>query len=558
VPGPGPLRDGLASVATVARNRGLRDLNAGWAGSITGEYLTLTALGVYGFGASGATGVGLIAVAQMLPALLVAPFAALLGDRLRRERVLALTEVVRATASVLAAVAVMSGAGPWAVFVLAGVLGASRTAYYPAQSGLIPLLARHPHEITACAASLNLIKNVANLAAPALAGLLLLWWPLATVFGVAAAAFLASAATAAFRLPSTAGLRAHVRRAGGRRELSRGFAAARRDPSVRTPLALCAAQGLGRGAINVLVILLPLGLLGLGDSGAGFYSALIGLGGIAGVVGSLAVAGRRALAVPMAIGLVAMGAPYLLPALAPVAWAAAAALLVAGFGNGVMGVTGMSLLVRESRDDVLSRIMGVQELLRAGGIIVASLGVPLLSEAVGLRTALVVLGAGLTAWGLAEIPAARRLDGAAREPSPETALLADSLLFRRLLPVALDRVSRRMIRERVEAGRELIREGEVGDRVYLAVEGRFEVTAAGRPLGVLGRGDVFGEIALLGDGLRTATVRAAVPGEVLWLDRGEFLSAVLGHPVASIDARALAGARLARGAASLDDAPTAP
>ena len=84
------------------------------------------------------------------------------------------------------------------------------------------------------------------------------------------------------------------------------------------------------------------------------------------------------------------------------------------------------------------------------------------------------------------------------------------------------------------------------------------MTAAGRPLGVLGRGDVFGEIALLGDGLRTATVRAAVPGEVLWLDRGEFLSAVLGHPVASIDARALAGARLARGAASLDDAPTAP
>ena len=349
-----------------------------------------------------------------------------------------------------------------------------------------------------------------------------------------------------------------MRRAGGRRELSRGFAAARRDPAVRTPLALCAAQGLGRGAINVLVILLPLGLLGLGDSGAGFYSALIGLGGIAGVVGSLAVAGRRALAVPMAIGLVAMGAPYLLPALAPAAWTAAAALLVAGTGNGngVMGVTGMSLLVRESRDDVLSRIMGVQELLRAGGIMVASLGIPLLSEAVGLRTALVVLGVALTVWGLAEIPAARRLDRAAREPSPETGLLADSLLFRRLLPVALDRVSRRMTRERVEAGRELICEGDVGDRVYLAVEGRFEVMAAGRPLGVLGRGDVFGEIALLGDGLRTATVRAVVPGEVLWLDRGEFLSAVLGHPVASTDARALAGARLARGAASLDDAPT--
>ena len=534
----------------MAGNPGLLRLNIGWAGSISGEYLTLTALGVFAFGADGAAGVGLIAAAQMLPVLAIAPFTAALGDRFRREHVMALAELMRAVTALLAAAAVIGGADAWVVYALAAVLGAGRTAFYPAQTGLIPLLSRDPSEVTAGAATLNLTKNVGNLAAPALAGLLLLAWPVSAVFLAGAAAFLWSALVAALRLPSTAGLRTPVREARGVAEIARGFTVARRDPALRIPLALSAAQGLGRGAINVLVIVLPLELLALGDSSAGFFSSLIGLGGIVGVALSLTLVGRRALAVPMTIGLIAMGAPYAMPAAAPVVWAAAAALLVVGVGNAVMGVTGMSLLVRDSRGDVLSRVMGVQELVRALGMLLASLGVPLLAGTLGLRATLLVLAGGLSAAGLAALPGARRLDRSAEGPPPELALLARSPLFGRLLPVALDRTSRRMRREVVASGQVVIREGDPGDRAYLAVRGRFEVSAAGRPLAVLGRGDVFGEIALLNGGPRTATVRATGAGEVLSLDRAEFLSAVLGHPVGSRDVRALANSRLARGSAA--------
>ena len=118
MPLPGPVRDALGSIRAVAGNPGLLRLNIGWAGSISGEYLALTALGVFAFGAGGASGVGLIAAAQMLPVLL-APFAAALGDRFRRERVMALTDLIRAMTALLAAAAVIGGAGAWVVYLLA-------------------------------------------------------------------------------------------------------------------------------------------------------------------------------------------------------------------------------------------------------------------------------------------------------------------------------------------------------------------------------------------------------------------------------------------------------
>jgi hypothetical protein len=179
----------------------------------------------------------------------------------------------------------------------------------------------------------------------------------------------------------------------------------------------------------------------------------------------------------------------------------------------------------------------------------ASIGIPVLIGSIGLRPALVVVVVVLGGAALLALPAARRLDAAADASPPESELLARSPLFDRLLPVALDRVARRMPRLPVCAGDVLIREGDVGDRVYLATDGHYEVTASGRPLGTLGRGDVFGEIALLRATPRTATVRATASGEVLSLDRAEFLSAVLGHPLSSADASALADDRLRRGAA---------
>lgn len=546
----GPLWDAIRALATVGGNRGLRALNTGWAASIAGEYLALTGLGVYGYGADGAAGVGIVAIAQMVPALLAAPFGAALGDLFRGERVLVVTEVLRSLAAVLAAVAVMQGAGAWVVYVLGGLLGLSRTAYYPAQAALIPLLAHHPREVAATSATLNLVKSAANLLAPALAGVLLIAGTPASVFAAAAVAFLMAAGHMGIRLPSTAGLRVLARETGdGLASLTRRLEAARRVPGLRLPLLLTFGQGLGRGGATVLAVLLPLKLLGLADSAAGFYSALVGLGGLAGVAVGLALVGRRGLAVPMTAGLALVGAPYVLPGMSGTAAAAAAALLVAGAGVALMTTTGLSLIVREAHDDTLSRVMGLQEGLRAAGIIVASIGVPFLSELVGLPATLIVLAATTSIAALAALPRARRVDADGTDPVVDPDVLAGLPLFEHLTPVARDRVARRMRRREVETGERVVAEGEAATAVYVVAAGAFAVTAGTRDLRRIGEGDVFGEIAVIEGGRRTATVTAASAGAVLELAAEDFLSAVLGHPMSSAEARALAEARLARGRA---------
>jgi len=98
---------------------------------------------------------------------------------------------------------------------------------------------------------------------------------------------------------------------------------------------------------------------------------------------------------------------------------------------------------------------------------------------------------------------------------------------------AMERLAKDAERLTVRAGQTVITTGEPGDHYFLIATGNFEVAPMGRPSRVLGPGDAFGEVALLRDVARTATVIATEDSELVSVARASFLEAVTGHPQSS-------------------------
>jgi ABC-2 type transport system ATP-binding protein len=108
-------------------------------------------------------------------------------------------------------------------------------------------------------------------------------------------------------------------------------------------------------------------------------------------------------------------------------------------------------------------------------------------------------------------------------------------LFNGLDEASLTMIANRFVTRREPGDHLLVRQGEPGDRFYVIVTGTVEVTRAepgeaDRRLAVLGRGDMFGEIALIRDEPRNASVRTLTPCLLLTLDRRPFLDLLATRP----------------------------
>ena len=156
----GAVHDGLSTLRTALATRELRHLQAAWAATSLGNWAFYILLSIYAFEAGGAAGVGLAAVARMLPAGIAAPFTSLLADRGSRRDLLLRATLVRALALALAAAAVAVEAPFAIVVVVAAVQTVAESAVKPAQSALLPDLARTPEQLGAANAVLNGVENV--------------------------------------------------------------------------------------------------------------------------------------------------------------------------------------------------------------------------------------------------------------------------------------------------------------------------------------------------------------------------------------------------------------
>jgi hypothetical protein len=166
---------------------------------------------------------------------------------------------------------------------------------------------------------------------------------------------------------------------------------------------------------------------------------------------------------------------------------------------------------------------------------VGSVAAPVLVETLGVDATFLVAGLALPAVALVVLGRIRRVDREAALADPaDIALLRATSIFGPLGLMSLERVARNLIPLDVPSGGVMIREGDPGDRFYLIASGAVEVSHRGDPIAKLGRGDFVGEIALLRNVPRTATVVATEPTSLRALEQAHFLAAVTGSPTGSI------------------------
>ena len=540
------LAQSLRILREVFANAELRRLELAWGGFYLGEWALVVTLFVIAFNAGGVAAVGLVSVLRTLPPAFVVPFSAVLADRYRRERVLLVVHLVRA-ATIGAAAVVLFLDGPVAVvYTLATMAALASAGFRPAQWALLPMLARTPRELVAANAASSTVESVASLAGPALAGVLLAVSEPGVVFAVSAGFFVSSGLLVTRILPGFERQAAQRGIAEVERGSLAGFRALAHDPQPRLLTALFAAQTFVRGLIAVLAVVASIDLLGMGDSGVGYLNAAVGAGGFIGALGALSLVGSRRLGRTFGTALVLWGAPVLAVAAWPQPAVALVALAVVGVGRSALDTSGLTLLQRLVADRVLARVFGVRETLSLAAIGVASLVAPILVTSIGIRSALAVTGALLPVIALLCWRPLERMDAETAVREREVTLLRGTPIFEPLPPATIEQLASRLALVRAPAGGAIIRQGDPGDRFYVISKGEVEVLVDGVATGRLGAGDYFGEIALLRDVPRTATVRAVDDVELYTLERDVFVSAVTGHPQSEASADAVVSTRLGK------------
>jgi hypothetical protein len=452
-----------------------------------------------------------------------------------------------ALAAIAAAIA---AAAPIAVVLaLAALFTVASTAHKPAQAALLPALVDTPRQLGACNALWSGIDNAAFLFGSLIGGVLIAVASVEAAFATTAVLY-ALATIPLLLIPRDAvpSYRESVRAAGVLHNSLAGFREVARDRDLRLIAGFLSLSTLVEGAVDVLVVVVALELLDLGGAGVGWLNAAWGLGGLIGGAAALALLGRGRLAAGLASGGLLVGIPLMAIAAFVSPVVAAAMLVLLGVGYALIEVGGLSLLQRLNSDDVLGRAFAVVE---SGYWITTGLGAllaPAIVALLGIEGALVAVGACLPLIVALRWRALHRFETRASVPEREFKTLRSLPVFAPLPMAKVENVARRMATVSVGPGDVVIREGDDGDSFYVVAEGLLDVTRRdGHPSEAMGGGDFFGEIALLRDCPRTATVTARHDSVLFSLERDAFLLAVSAHPCCVEAAERVADARLGNG-----------
>jgi len=555
------LGDATRSLRDVFRNPGLRRIELAFAGSIVGDWAYGVAGAVYIYEQGGPTAVGILGVVRYISMALVTPFAAMLGDRYPRRLVMVGSDSIRGLLVLTSALLIADGANHYAVYTIVVLTSIAATPFRSAQASYLPDLATGPADLAAANVASSTIESVGFFAGPALAGILLAVSNISTVFIFNAATFVWSAFLVLGIKPppkpaeaegagadeageAAAPEPAEDAKPGFLAEASAGYREILGNRDLRLLIGLYCAQTVVAGASLVFEVSVALGLLGLNRSGLGYLNATLGIGGLAGGFVALVLAQRSHLARDFGIGVFFWSAPLLLLAAWPSVTAAVIVWVLIGLANSVVDVNAFTILQRIASKETMARVFGAMESAVIGTMALGALAMPLLISTIGIRWGLVVIGAGVGAPVLLGLRGLQRIDRVALAPAGLGLLRGVSLLS--LLPEpTLESLARALVRVEAAPGEVFIREGDPGDLFYVIETGTVDVTKEGRHVASLGPGDFVGEIALLRDVPRVATVTATSATVLQALDRANFIPAVTGQGAFGEAAETTIASRLA-------------
>ena len=537
------LRSTLGVFGSAFRNRSLLLVELAWLAFNSAEWGVWLALMVWAYTYGGAAAASLIVIVQLVPSIFISPYLGAITDRARAGRVLFIGLLIMGASMAGLAAAMALDAPPWLIYVLAPVMNLALSVPRPAQAALLPGVVRTPLELTAANVVSSWMENASVLLAPALTGVLLgIGGP-----ALATAALAACTLVGAFLVVGIPGPKPLAEREQGvslTSEVRSSVAAVWRVPAVRTLVGVVGSQYILVGALDVLYVVLAITTLGMGESGAGYLNAAFGAGGVIGVAVTAALVARRRLAPALVAGIVTAALALGLLGIFPTVAGAFLLLAVAGVSRSVFDVTGRILLQRAAPPQVLGQVFALLESLMGVGLTLGAIFVPVLVGLSGAPAALIGTAVLLLVIVAVVWRRLRSIDGAADVPQVQIQLLRLIPIFAPLPAPELEGLARALEPVPAAAGTTVIREGDVGDRFYAIATGELQVTKNGRDVKLLRRGDGFGEIALIEDLPRTATVTATTDAELFSLTKEPFILALTGHAPAARAASDMVSQRL--------------
>ena len=476
---------------------------------------------------------GIAGVVRLLPAAIIAPFAAGLADRHRRERFLA--AVVSAASLALIGSAVGASDGAWGVVLAAAaVMGVAATLFRPALQALLPSLAESPQELLAANGATSILESVGTLLGPVGAAGLMSVSGVAAVFVVGAIVLVGSMAMLA-----RVSVEGRPLRLSGSRSIAGGAHALRQVDGAPVVVGLMVAQTFVRGCLNVLIVTAAFEVLHGSSADVGYLTAAIGVGGLAGAALGSGLAVDR-LATVFALSLLSWGLPIGPLGFSPRLATAAVLVAVIGAANSVEDIAGFTLLQRVVPNRELSAALGVFWGLAMAGTAVGSAAVTGLIPLVGTRASFIAVAAVLPVLVLVYHRRMRAIE-ASIVPDGRLDVIEGVPMFTPLSLAAKEQLAGALVEVGVERGDVVVRRGDAGDCFYIVARG--ELVADVGETGAERRVDgFFGEIALLREIPRTATVRARTEARLYALHRDDFLAAISGHRLATAIADSVADA----------------